>query len=129
VSRREKKLKKLPKANVGPDERALFAGVQPGYSSCQRHASDLIIPRSRRLFFAGVPELGAKRRKAHKKKLRIEAIKRNLLIETRSLPPSLAPTPVALPSISLIPFARFFLHPSTFFLFAIALTNVLASAA
>jgi hypothetical protein len=43
-------------------------------------------------------ELRAKRRKAHKKKLRIEAIKRN------------------------------FLHPSNF-LFAFALTNVLASAA
>ena len=65
-------------------------------------------------------------------------------IETRSLPASLAATPrgfafyVAFPksfipsiatcSISLIPFARFFLHPSNF-LFAFALTNVLASAA
>ena len=43
-----------------------------------------------------------------------EAIERNLLIETRSLPVSLAVTLTALPSMSLLPVAPFFLHPSNF---------------
>src|SRR6266699_2089773 len=41
-----------------------------------------------------------------------EAIEGNLLVETRSLPVSLAVTLTALPSMSRLPVAPFFLHPS-----------------
>jgi hypothetical protein len=41
-------------------------------------------------------------------------IVRHFLIETRSLPASLAATLAASPSMSLLPVAPFFLHPSNF---------------